>query len=212
MARDGVDKPVFRGGVGGLGVLLGLAWVLTGCGSDDGARAGDEAASGGDLAFTVEGRGGSNATSGVMLVWEDDPAVQFTLRGVDGADNLVLFYITFNGVESVAGEHSYEIGLPDSAAVSGAGIMDDQVYYSLRGELSLTMSGDQRAQGRFDMELAFDDGSGVAPEAASGAVETALSLSGAFNSEWTVDCRSRLVGFTGGHYTHDSLFCQNLTF
>ena len=44
------------------------------------------------------------------------------------------------------------------------------------------------------------------------AIQSALDLSGSFESEWTVDCRTRLVGFTGGHYTHDSPYCQSLTF
>ena len=46
----------------------------------------------------------------------------------------------------------------------------------------------------------------------SDAIESALDLSGSFESEWTVDCRTRLVGFTGGHYTHDSPYCLGLTF
>lgn len=208
-----MGKMVFRRGVAGaLGIALGVA--LGGCGdggsSGDGSS-GDEAAADGPI-FRVDGRGSSSATSGVMQVWEGEPAVELSLRGVDADGNLVLLYVTFDGVESVAGTHTFEIGLPGQASASGIGILDDQVYYSLRGQVALEISGDGRADGEFEMELAFDDGSGPPQGMSSDAIESALDLSGSFESEWTVDCRTRLVGFTGGHYTHDSPYCQSLTF
>lgn len=194
-----------------LGILLGAALALSGCSDDEGVADAESGAS--ELSFSVEGRGSSNSTSGTFQVWEGEPIVELSLRGVDAADNQVLFYVTFtDGVESVAGEHTFEIGLPGETNVFGIGVMDDAVYYSLDGQLELTIFGDGRADGEFAMDLAFDDGSGPPPGVAAGAIESALSLRGSFESEWTVDCRTRLVGFTGGHYTHASPYCQSLTF
>jgi hypothetical protein len=205
-------EAAFRRGVEFVGVAMGAVLALVGCG-DDGAAPPDPQGSVEETgpSFSVEGRGSSNATSGVMQVWEGEPAVELSLRGVDAAGNLVLLYVTFDGVESVSGAHTFEIGLPGETNVSGIGILEDQVYYSLRGELQVEMSGAGHADGQFEMDLAFDDGSGPPPGVPSEAIEPALSLSGSFKSEWTLDCRSRLVGFTGGHYTHDSPYCQGLT-
>lgn len=201
------------GALGGAGVLA-VALVLAGCGDDP---AGTPAAEGdaSELSFNVDGRGSSNATSGVIQVWENEPIVELTLQGVDASDNRVLFYVTFTeGIGSVAGAHTFEIGLPGETNVTGIGILEDQIYYAVRGQLELVMSGsgDARAEGEFGMDLAFDDGSGPPPGVAREAIESALNLSGTFRSAWTVDCRTRLVGFTGGHYTHDSPYCQGLTF
>jgi len=208
------ENALRRGLFGALRVApLAAALALAGCGDSGGSPAGD--ADGSELSFNVDGRGASNATSGVIQVWENEPIVELSLQGVDAADNRVLFYVTFtDGVESVAGEHAFEIGLPGETNVTGIGILDDQIYYSLRGRLDIAMSGtgDARAEGEFAMDLAFDDGSGPPPGVASEAIESALNLSGSFRSAWTVDCRTRFVGFTGGHYTHDSPYCQGLTF
>jgi hypothetical protein len=202
---------MFRHEIGPLGVLLASVLALAGCGDDSGSS--EAGADGSALSFSVDGRGSSDSTSGLLQVWENEPIVEFSLRGVDAADNQVLFYVTFtDGVESVAGAHSLAIGLPGETNVFGIGVQDDQVYYSLRGQLDLTMFGDGRAEGEFAMDLAFDDGSGPPPGVASDAIESSLELSGAFRSAWTVDCRTRLVGFTGGHYTHASPYCQGLTF
>ena len=211
-------RGVARVRMGGIALALtgSGALVLTGCGDDGGSPGGEAPAapapSDAGLSFDVEGFGSSASTSGVMEVWEGEPTVELSLRGVDAADNLTLFYVAFDGVESVAGAHTFEIGLPGVTPVSGIGIVDDQIYYSLRGQLEIEMTGDGRANGRFGMELAFDDGSGPPQGNPVAPLEAALSLSGSFRSEWTVDCRTRLVGFTGGHYTHDSPYCQSLTF
>jgi len=202
-------QAVLRRGTASLVVAMAAVLALAGCGeagAEPQGSAGDARPS-----FSVDGRGSSNATSGVMQVWEGEPAVELSLRGVDAAGNLVLLYVTFDGVESVSGAHTFEIGLPGETNVSGIGILEDQVYYSLRGELEVEMSGAGYADGQFAMDLAFDDGSGPPPGVPSEAIEPALSLSGSFKSEWTLDCRTRLVGFTGGHYTHDSPYCQSLT-
>lgn len=210
----GGQTGVFRRAGGPLGVLLGSALALVACGDDAGSpEGGGESSDPSELSFSVEGRGSSNSTSGLIQVWEDEPIVEFSLRGVDAADNQVLLYVTFTeGVESVAGEHTLEIGLPGETNVFGIGVLDDEVYYSLRGQLELAMFGDGRADGTFRMDLAFDDGSGPPPGLPSESIESSLNLSGSFRSEWTVDCRTRLVGFTGGHYTHASPYCQSLTF
>lgn len=217
--RSSAVGAVFRQGnvaCGGLRrvVLSAVALALVACGGDDsgGSSEGTEAS---ELSFNVDGRGSSNITSGVIQVWENEPIVELSLQGVDAAENRVLFYVTFtDGIESVAGEHTFEIGLPGETNVTGIGILDDQIYYSLRGQLQLSMSGtgDARAEGEFGMDLAFDDGSGPPPGVSSEAIESTLNLSGSFRSAWTVDCRTRFVGFTGGHYTHDSPYCQGLTF
>ena len=205
----------FRNGCFGYVGLLGAALALAGCGDDSGGSSSADAEAA-ELAFNVDGRGGSNTTSGVVQVWENEPIVELSLQGLDAAGNQVLFYVTFtDGVESIPGEHTFDIGLPGETNVMGIGILDDQVYYSLRGQLTLAMSGsgDARADGEFRMDLAFDeDGSGPPPGVASEAIESALELSGSFTSEWTVDCRTRFIGFTGGHYTHDSPYCLGLTF
>jgi hypothetical protein len=212
--REMAPGAAFQSGrLGAIG-LLGAALALAGCGDNSGGSPAADSDSA-PFAFNVDGRGGSDTTSGVMQVWENEPIVELSLQGMDAAGNQVLFYVTFTeGVESVPGEHTLDIGLPGETNVMGIGILDDQLYYSLRGQLKLAMSGsgDARAEGEFGMDLAFDDGSGPPPGVASEAIESALSLSGSFTSEWTVDCRTRFIGFTGGHYTHDSPYCLGLTF
>lgn len=199
---------VFR--VGRVCLVAAVAALSVGCGEDASAPA--EAPNGDETQFTVDGRGSSSETSGVLQVVENISAVEFSLKGVDASNNLILFYVTFDGVESVAGPHTFPIGLPGAAAVNGFGFIDDQGYYSLRGELQIEMSPDGRASGRFDMGLAFDSGSGPPPGATSDSIPEAMELRGSFTSEWTVDCRTRIAGFTGGHYTHNSPYCQSLTF
>jgi hypothetical protein len=200
--------------------LFGLAALAfaPGCGGDpDGSGDegdGSETPGGGADApqapdqFTLEGRSGPYDTASTLRVIEGTEDVVLTVRGGDGADDLLLLYATFNGVEAVVGSHHLDIGTPGTVA-SAAGMVDGVVYYSLRGQLDVDVAADGHAGGRFDMALATDDGSGPPTGAPGESIAEALTLSGSFNSHWTLNCTS---GFAGGHIVADSAYCNGLTF
>ena len=162
--------------------------------------------------FTVEGRGESAKTSAVLEVIEGEDVVTLSITGADGSDNLTVIYADFAGVEAVVGNHRLPIGLVQQAPVFAVTTLDGQVYQSLSGELSVNVTAEGHADGTFEIALERDQITVVLPGAAPPAAEVDLTLSGTFESDWTVTCYSYLVGFTGGHFVSDSPYCNGLTF
>ncbi len=209
-------------------VLMALALVLGACrgepsgsaagpgdGSASGPAAVEEGVAGAEAAvprFTVEGRGESGKTSAVLEVVEGEREVTLSITGADGADNLIVIYAAFDGVESVVGSHRLPIGLVQEAPVFAVTSLGGQVYQSLSGELGVNISADGHADGTFQIALARDEITVVVPGGMAPAPETDLTLAGTFESDWTVTCYSHLVGFTGGHFVSDSPYCNALTF
>ena len=207
------------------GAVFGLA--VLGCGSDPQdtasgpvAPAGsmndplDTAVEAGGPRFTLDARGTSEKTSSVVEVVEGEQ-VALTITGTDPSENLLVFRAIFAGVDNVVGEHRWPLGLPEVADVFAVATVDGQLYHSVGGELEVTLSADHRNAGRFQLELAPRAESSApvgTPSAGTPSVGSAeLTLSGSFASEWTVTCYSLVRGFTGGHTSSNSPYCNALT-
>jgi hypothetical protein len=198
--------------------VLGL--VLLGCGGDDaGADAAEAPDEGSEVStephFSIEGRGETTKLSAVLDVVEGEELSRLAITGSDAAENLIAIYVTFHGTDSVVGSHVFEIGSVE-AEVFAVGTIDGRVYQSESGELTVSMSSDWHSEGAFEMTLALDEASPLmlppgAPEPTASA-PAELTLVGTFESEWRVNCRSYISGFTGGHAVSDSPYCQALTF
>jgi hypothetical protein len=208
------------------GAVFGLA--VMGCGGDpeDVATGGATAPVGStdELAeasaetdgprFTLEGRGTSGKTSSVVEVVEGE-RVALTITGTDPSESLLVIRAVFPGVESVVGEHRWPLGLPEVAEVFAVGTVDGQLYHSVGGELEVSLSADHRSEGRFNLELAPRAESTApvgTPSSGMPSIEgPGLTLSGSFESEWTVNCYSLVGGFTGDHTSSNSPYCNALT-
>jgi hypothetical protein len=198
--------------------VLGL--LLLSCGdepSDSGAGASSDDGSPASTAphFTVEGHGESARLSAVLDVVEGDEAPRLAITGFDAEENLIAIYATFHGTDDVVGSHVLPIG-PVDAEVFAVGTIDGRLYQSQSGELRVNMSSDWLSDGGFEVTLALDETSALllppgAPEPAAPAAAE-LTLVGTFASEWRVNCRSFISGFTGGHAVSDSPYCDGLTF
>ncbi len=218
-------------------MALSLAgWVLAGgaltaCGadpqgsgsSDAQAMAGDGPASeeapgapGTEVAprFSLEGRGESAKTSAVLEVFEGE-GVALSITGADASDNIIVFSVAFENVEGVVGTHTLPIGVVNER-VFAVGSIDGQAYQSVSGDLELSLSADRHARGRFSVALGrdqlFTDTPGTPPSGEPTAPVEELTVSGTFENQWTLNCYSRLRGFTGGHLVSDSPYCNGLTF
>ena len=200
-------------------VVLGL--VALGCGGEPegttapGAPAPpdsmDPAADEDAPRFTLEGRGTSSKTSSVLEVVEAEQ-VALSITGTDPAENLVVIRAIFEGVEAVVGEHRWPIGAPEMAQVFAVGTVDGQTYQSVGGDLEVSLTAERHSEGRFTLELAPVAPEGAPAAASSSAAGPTLTLSGSFQSEWTVTCYSFIRGFTGGHFSSNSAYCNALTF
>jgi hypothetical protein len=199
-----------------LGLLL-LGLLLPGCGSEPSSRAA-EASSDGEAStephFAVEGHGESARLSAVLDVVEGQETTRLAITGFDAEENLIAIYVTFHGTGSVVGSHVLPIGSID-AEVFAVGTIGGRGYQSQSGELRVNMS-EGFSEGEFEATLALDETSPLtlppgAPEPAAPA-PAELTLEGTFASEWRVNCRSYIPGFTGGHAVSDSPYCTALTF
>jgi hypothetical protein len=202
--------------------VLGLLLLACGSGSSgsggavaasDGAEDGSEASTA--LRFAVEGRGESGKLSTVLDVVEGEEASRLTITGSDAAENLISIYALLYGTDTVVGSHVVPIGPLDTDAFA-VGSIDGRLYQSTSGELRMSLSSDWRSEGEFEVTFALDETSPFslppgAPEPAAPAAAE-LTLVGTFESDWWVNCRSYISGFTGGHAVSDSPFCRALTF
>lgn len=207
------------------GAVFGLAVLGCSGGSEDatadaaagppGAMTAPEGAlaEGGAPRFTLEGRGTSTRTSAVLEVVEAEQ-VALSITGTDPAGDLLVIRAIFEGVESVVGSHRWPIGAPEQANVFAVGSIDGETYQSVGGELEVSLSADRHSEGRFDLELTLAPVAvvGAPSVGAASADAPSLILSGSFQSEWTVTCYSFIRGFTGGHFSSDSPYCNALTF
>jgi len=200
------------------GLLFLGAAGLVGCGSDDSAGAeappaeGDPAST--ESHFAIEGRGESAKASSVLDVVEGEESSRLAITGSDAADNLIAIYVTFHGLDTVVGSHVLPIQHVADAEAFAVGTIDGRVYQSESGEIELSITSDWHSEGEFEMTLALDETSPLPPGAPEPAAPAAseVTLLGTFESEWRVNCRSYIRGFTGGHAVSDSPFCQALTF
>jgi hypothetical protein len=196
-----------------------LACLLLGCGGDpssdgEGGAASPESPFTGPH-FAIEGHGESERLSAVLDVVEGQETSRLAITGFDAEENLVAIYVTFHGTGSVVGSHVLPIG-PIDAEVFAVGTIGGRAYQSQSGELRVNMSSDRFSEGEFEAALVLDETSPLtlppgAPEPTVPA-PAELTLAGTFASEWRVNCRSYISGFTGGHAVSDSPYCTALTF
>lgn len=201
-----------------IGLTFAGAAGLAGCGGGSSSSEGDGAspAEGGEARgethFAVEGRGESAKATTVLDVVEGEEASRLQITGSDGADDLIAIYVTFHGLDTVVGSHELPIGTVEAAEVFAVGSIDGSVYQSESGRLRLSLSSDYHSVGDFEMTLALDAASSPDQPAGEPARPAELALTGTFESEWWVNCRSYISGFTGGHAVSDSPFCLALEF
>lgn len=189
-------------------LLVGCGGAPSGSGeesSEDGSEAGTESQMIGPH-FAVEGHGESERLSAVLDVVEGDEAPRLAITGFDAEENLIAIYATFDDTGSVVGSHVLPIGSVE-AEVFAVGTIAGRSYQSQSGELRVSMSSDYHSEGEFEVTLVLAD----EPEPAAAAAAE-LTLVGSFASEWRVNCRSYISGFTGGHAVSDSPYCNALTF
>lgn len=158
------------------------------------------------LQLTVEGRGEPMNAQARLSVIEGMSQVTLTITGADAADNLVMIDLAFDGLESVIGEHTVELGPPQANGPYAVASFEGQVYESPSGQVQLSLSSDGGISGDFDIPLV--QASPGAAEAA--ALEPVTAMAGAFSGSWTVLCQSPVRGFTGGHAVSDSPYCNSL--
>jgi hypothetical protein len=189
--------------------------LLLGCGGDPSgpgsASSGDEASAAQQFTgphFAVEGHGESERLSAVLDVVEGNEAPRLAITGFDADENLIAIYATFDGTDSVVGSHVLPIGAGEPG-VFAVGTIDGRQYRSRSGELRLNMSSDRLSDGEFEVALALYE---TSPLALPPGAPAELTLVGTFASEWRVNCRSFISGFTGGHAVSDSPYCTALTF
>ena len=193
--------------------LFGAAGLMA-CGSDSGAddAATDERESGASTEphFELEGRGESPNLSAVLDVIEGEEASRLAITSTDAAANVTAIYATFHGLETVVGSHVFPVQTVVDDEAFAVSSLDGWVYQSSGGELRMSITSDHHSEGEFELTLSLDETSPAPPGGATPPAE--LTLVGSFASEWRVNCRSYIPGFTGGHAVSDSPFCQALTF
>ncbi|HTV17432.1 MAG TPA: hypothetical protein VMG12_02140 [Polyangiaceae bacterium] len=202
-----------------LGLFFGAAGLVA-CGGDPSNAedtAGDATGDGETSTephFEIEGRADSSTMSTVLDVVEGEESSRLAITSTDADANVIAIYVTFHGLDTVVGSHVFPISTVVDAEVFSVGSLDGRVYQSESGELHVNISDDWHSEGEFEMTLALDE---TTPPAAGAPAPTTpppaeLTLVGSFSSEWRVNCRSYISGFTGGHAVSDSPFCQMLTF
>lgn len=158
------------------------------------------------LQLTVDGRGEPMNAQAQIDVVEGMREVALTITGADGADNLVMIDLAFDGVESVVGEHAVELGSPQSNGAYAVAMFEGQVYESQSGQVQLSVSSEGSISGNFDIPLV--QSTPGAAEAA--ALEPVTAMTGEFSGSWGLSCVSPIRGFTGGHSVSDSPYCNSL--
>jgi hypothetical protein len=161
---------------------------------------------GATLRLTVDGRGEPMMAQARIAVVEGEREVALTITGTDDADNIVMIDLAFDGLENVVGDHTLELGSPESDGPYAVASFEGQVYESPSGTVELSLSSDGSISGSFDIPLV--QASPGAAEAA--ALEPVTAMAGVFSGSWNVSCLSPIRGFTGGHAVSDSPYCMNL--
>ncbi|HKO91146.1 MAG TPA: hypothetical protein VJU61_08340, partial [Polyangiaceae bacterium] len=156
------------------GVGLSLACLPLGCSGGGGSApppnepaetagetAEDPAASewmlpaGTDLLLAIDGREEPMGAKAQLNVLEGTPTVHLLITGADGAQDLVILDLEFDGVESSLGPHQGTVGLPDTGYTVSASLAG-RPYHSQAGYIDLSLAEDGSIQGTFNADLAED--------------------------------------------------------
>jgi hypothetical protein len=158
------------------------------------------------LQLTVDGRGEPMQAQARIDVLEGMREVALTITASDAADNLVMIDLAFDGLENLVGDHTLELGSPESNGPYAVASFDGQVYESPSGEVQLSLSSDGAISGNFDIPLV----QAMPGAAEAAALEPVTEMAGVFSGSWSVSCLSPIRGFTGGHAVSDSPYCNSL--
>ena len=151
-------------------------------------------------------------------VVELDPTVKFKLTATypGNPNDLFLLQLSLPGVESVAGPHTFDLGLPYVASAFAIMAVNGASYSSRDGTFELTLGAEGDLDGRFDAsfseDLAADDAMPLADRNTSLNPAEALHLSGSFEGSWSLLCKSPVPSLPGDHSVSDSEYCNNLEF
>jgi hypothetical protein len=159
----------------------------------------------GAILLTLEGEAAQLEGGARIEVREENPVVNLVVTAVyaDNHDDLLQLQLAIDGVDQVAGHHTYDLAGASSRAYAVA-YLDRVSYFSETGTLDLTVQGDGALSGSFSASLA--------PDAADAADAAPLELSGSFTGSWSLLCRSPVAILPGDHSVSDSAYCNNLRF
>lgn len=213
-ASSAAQAPGSAGNTAGSGSVSGASAVPSPASLPDALPTADQPL----LELSIDGRAQPMGARATLNVKEGEQAVQLSITGTDGGDDLLILSATFDGLDGTLGPHALPVSLPnagdDTASASLAGLL----YHSQAGEIDVTLAASGPLSGTFNLSMAEDaatppsaSGDGSAP--AIPAVEPSadvLPLSGHFTGSWIFACQSYLPGHhvlvAGGQY------CDNLQF
>ena len=162
-----------------------------------------------DLLLAIDGREEPMGAKAQLNVLEGTPTVHLLITGADGAQDLVILDLEFDGVESSLGPHQGTVGLPDTGYTVSASLAG-RPYHSQAGYIDLSLAEDGSIQGTFNADLAEDPAVASDQPLEILPSDQVLGLSGQFMGQWVLRCQSRLPGhrsfILGGDY------CESLEF
>jgi hypothetical protein len=155
-----------------------------------------------DLWLSIDGRAEPMAAKARLSVEEGVQDVHLSITGADGAEDLVVLDLDFDGVESSLGLHQGDVGLPYSGGYTVSASLDGHPYHSQAGHIELSLASDGDLEGTFDVDLAEDPAANQPFEILPS--EQIRELSGQFVGQWVLRCQSHLAGhrslLPGGDY------------
>lgn len=205
--------------------VLSLASLGFGCGDEGSAPPSEPAAAahdtpedtaatemalppGTDLWLSIDGRAEPMAAKARLNVEEGVRFVHLSIAGGDGADDLVILDLDFDGLASSLGPHQGDVGLPYAGVYTVSASFGGRPYHSQAGQIELSLAADGALEGTFDVDLAEDPAADQPFELLSS--EQVRELSGEFIGQWVLRCQSHLAGhrslLPGGDY------CDTLDF
>jgi len=145
-----------------------------------------------------------------LNVQEGVRSVHLSITGADGAQDLVILDLEFDGIESSLGAHQGEVGLPYTGVYSVSASLEGRPYHSQAGYIDMSLAADGSIEGTFSADLVEDPTAGTEQPFEILPSAEVRGLSGQFMGQWQLRCQSRLPGhrsfMLGGDY------CDSLEF
>jgi hypothetical protein len=163
-----------------------------------------------ELELAIDGQVESAFALARLQVQEGRRAVHlFITGGGANEEDWVYIDVAFDGVADSMGPHVMQLGAPSEGGQVANASLNGQTFYSLGGEITLSLSADGSIEGRFDVLLAPDAAPG-GPEMAPAEGAEAPHVAGGFRGHWVLACQSRLPGH--GTFVSGGDYCENLQF
>jgi hypothetical protein len=162
-----------------------------------------------ELRLSIDGRAEPMGAKAQLNVEEGVRTVHLSITGVDGANDLVILDLDFDGIESSLGPHQGDVGLPYTGVYTVSASLEGRPYHSQAGHIELSLGADGSIEGTFGVDLA-EDPQGLDQRLELLPLDQVRGLSGQFSGQWVLRCQSRLPGhrslILGGDY------CESLEF